>query len=131
VAIVSTTSFFDRVAETLRSCMQHKLHVISSCEEMAWPAYRHAALAQQIDAEAKRAGVALLGTGVNPGFLMDYLAVVLSSMTAHVTGVKAFRYVDAGTRRQPLQKKVGATMTAEQFNGLAREGKIGHMGIAE
>jgi 2,4-diaminopentanoate dehydrogenase len=131
VAIVTTTSFFDRITDTLRWCTQHKLHVVSSCEEMAWPTYRHAQLAQEIDAEAKRAGVALLGTGVNPGFLMDYLAVVLSSMTTQVTSVKCARYVDAGLRRKPLQKKVGATMSVDQFEGLAREGKIGHMGIAE
>jgi hypothetical protein len=131
VAIVTTTSFFDRIADTLRACMQHKLHVVSSCEEMAWPSYRHAELGQQIDAEAKRAGVSLLGTGVNPGFLMDYLAVVLSSMTPHVTRVRCVRHVDAALRRLPLQKKVGATMSVEQFSGLAREGKIGHMGIGE
>ncbi len=78
-----------------------------------------------------RAGVALLGTGVNPGFVMDFLPVVLSSMVTRVSSVKVGRYVDASTRRQPLQAKVGATMTVEHFNGLAREGKIGHMGIAE
>jgi len=131
VAIVTTTSKFDQIIPTLRELMGHQIHVVSSCEEMSWPRYLYPDLTKQIDDEAKRAGVALLGTGVNPGFVMDYLPVVLSSMVTHVTSVKVGRYVDASTRRQPLQAKVGATMTVEQFNRLARQGKIGHMGIAE
>jgi len=131
VAIVTTSSQFARVAATLRKCMKHKMHVVSSCEEMAYPAYLNAALAKKIDAEAKSAKVALLGTGVNPGFVMDYLPVVLSSQVAKVTGVRAIRRVDAGTRRKPLQAKVGATMTKDQFYSLKAKNAIGHMGIAE
>ena len=131
VAIVTTTSRFDAIAPTLRELMGHQIHVVSSCEEMSWPRYLHPDLTRQIDDEAKRAGVAFLGTGVNPGFVMDFLPVVLSSMVTRVTSVKCGRFVDASTRRLPLQAKVGATMTVEQFNGLARDGKIGHMGIAE
>jgi 4-hydroxy-tetrahydrodipicolinate reductase len=131
VAIVTTTSKFDKIIPTLRQLMGHQIHVVSSCEEMSWPTYLNPELAKKIDDEAKRAGVALLGTGVNPGFVMDYFPVVFSSMVTQVSSVKVGRYVDASTRRQPLQAKVGATMTVEHFNGLAREGKIGHMGIAE
>lgn len=131
VAIVTTASHFDKVAPTLRECMKHKLHVVSSCEEMSYPALRHKALAKQIDVEAKKKKVALLGTGVNPGFVMDLLPVVLSSMVTKVTGVKIIRRLDAAKRRQPLQAKVGATMTPEFFRGLAQQGKIGHMGIGE
>lgn len=131
VAIVCTTSFFDKATPLLRACMAKKVHVTSSCEEMAWPKYRHAALTETIDAEAKKAGVALLGTGVNPGYVMDLLAVQLSSMLAKVTQVKCLRRVDALKRRLPLQQKVGSTMTVEHFNGLKKEGKIGHKGLAE
>jgi 4-hydroxy-tetrahydrodipicolinate reductase len=131
VAIVTTTSKFDRIIPTLRELMGHQIHVVSSCEEMSWPRLLHPDLARQIDDEAKRAGVAMLGTGVNPGFVMDYLPAVLSSMVTRVTSVKVTRHVDASTRRQPLQAKVGATMTVDHFKELARDGKIGHMGIAE
>jgi 4-hydroxy-tetrahydrodipicolinate reductase len=131
VAIVTTTSKFDKIIPTLREFMGHQIHVVSSCEEMSWPAYLYPDLAKTIDDEAKRAGVALLGTGVNPGFVMDFLPIVLSSMVTKVSGVKVVRRVDAATRRQPLQAKVGATMSVEEFKGLARQGKIGHMGIAE
>jgi 4-hydroxy-tetrahydrodipicolinate reductase len=130
-AIVTTASHFDKVAPTLRECIKHRLHVVSSCEEMSFPAFRHKALAKKIEGEARKKKVALLGTGVNPGFVMDLLPAVLSSMVTQVTGVKVIRRLDAAKRRQPLQAKVGATMTAEHFNGLAHQGKIGHMGIGE
>ena len=131
VAIVTTASRFARVADTLRECMANHLHVVSSCEEMSYPAYLNEKLARKIDEEADAADVALLGTGVNPGFVMDFLPLILSSMVTKVTAVKITRLVDASTRRLPLQAKVGATMTTDQFNGLKREGKIGHMGIGE
>src|SRR4051812_40175620 len=42
VAIVTTTSKLDRMAPTLREALSLGLHVVSSCEEMSWPWYRHA-----------------------------------------------------------------------------------------
>jgi 2,4-diaminopentanoate dehydrogenase len=131
VAILCTTSFFDKIAPLLRACMAKKLHVTSSCEEMAWPKYRHAALADTIDAEAKKAGVAMVGTGVNPGYVMDLLALQISSMVSKVTSVKCIRRVDALKRRLPLQQKVGSTLTVEHFNELKAKGAIGHKGLAE
>ncbi len=131
VAILSTASYFDRIAPTLRQLMRHGIHVSSSCEEMAWPWFRHPHLSDVINEEAKKAGITIVGTGVNPGFVMDLLPVVLSSMLSRVQSVKATRVVDALTRRLPLQRKIGSTMTVEKFKQLAKENKIGHMGIGE
>lgn len=131
VAIVCTTSRFDLISPLLRECLKHGLHVASSCEEMVWPAYRHAKLAGEIDAVAKSAGRCLVGTGVNPGFVMDLLAVQLSSMLTKVISVKCLRRVDALTRRLPLQQKIGSAMSAEKFNKLKSKNQIGHRGLAE
>ncbi|MGH7179696.1 MAG: dihydrodipicolinate reductase, partial [Tepidisphaeraceae bacterium] len=131
VAIVTTASHFDRVCPTLRELIARKTHVVSSCEEMAFPRYRHANLTDEIDAQAKAAGVALVGTGVNPGFVMDLLPLVLSSMVLEVRGLRCVRRVNASMRRKPLQAKIGSTMTADHFRALARDGKIGHMGLPE
>lgn len=131
VAILTTTSKFDSCVESIRDLLKHGMAVVSSCEQMVWPWYRNADLANQIDAEARRAGRALLGTGVNPGFVMDKLAIVLATMVRRVTGVRCIRRVDASVRRQPLQAKIGATMSVEQFNSLKAADKIGHRGLAE
>ena len=131
VAVVCTTSDFDKMLPLLTRAAGQKTHVVSSCEEMLWPWYRHAAAAAEVNDLAERAGVAMLGTGVNPGFVLDLLPVVLSSMLLEVTAVRARRRVDAGTRRLPLQAKVGATMTAEEFAQRKAAGTIGHRGMAE
>ncbi|MEM7806959.1 MAG: dihydrodipicolinate reductase [Planctomycetota bacterium] len=131
VAIVCTTSDFDKMEPLLRAAARQKTHVVSSCEEMLWPTYRHADLAKELNAVATEAGVAFLGTGVNPGFVLDTLPVVLSSMVLEVSAVRARRRVDAGTRRKPLQAKVGATMTVEAFDERRRANTIGHRGMAE
>lgn len=131
VAIVTTGSYFDRLAPTLRDLIRHQIHCVTSCEQMIWPWFRHPHLADVIHAEAMRAGVTLIGTGVNPGFVMDLLPVVLSSMVGEVRKVRVVRVVDALTRRIPLQRKIGSTMTVEKFKSLAEDGKIGHMGIGE
>lgn len=131
VAIVCTSSDFTAVAKTIDDCLAHGLAVVSSCEEMAWPWYRHAALADQVDAQAKRAGRAVLGTGVNPGFVMDSLAVMMAGVLRCVRRVRCVRRLDASLRRLPLQRKVGAMLSVERFRELAAVGKLGHKGLAE
>jgi 4-hydroxy-tetrahydrodipicolinate reductase len=131
VAIVTTGSRLDRVAGTLEELLALRLAVVSSCEELSWPWYRHADLARRLDAQAQAAGRAVLGTGVNPGFIMDNLAVVLSSMVRRVTTVRCVRRVDASLRRLPLQAKVGANLKPQEFDALARAGRLGHIGLAE
>jgi len=131
VVILCTASYFDRIAPTLRMLMRKKANVVSSCEEMAWPWLNNPHLADVINNEAIAAGVTLVGTGVNPGFVMDVLPVALSSMTLNVTKVRVVRVVDALTRRLPLQRKIGSGMTVEHFNKLAKQNQIGHMGIGE
>jgi len=131
IAILCTGSHFDRIAPTLRQCLRKKAQVVSSCEEMAWPWLRHPHLADVLNVEAMQAGVAMVGTGVNPGFVMDLLPVVLSSMTTGIRHVRVTRVVDASLRRLPLQRKIGATMTQEHFRKLAGANLIGHMGMGE
>jgi len=131
VAIVTTTSRFDRVVPTLEEALGLGLAVVSSCEEMSWPWYRYADLAGALDARARSAGRAVLGTGINPGFIMDSLAVVLASMVRRVTAVRCERRVDASLRRLPLQAKVGANLKPEEFEARARTGRLGHMGLTE
>ena len=75
--------------------------------------------------------MALVGTGVNPGFVMDKLAITLAAVSQKVEHVKALRVVDASTRRLPLQKKIGAGLTVEEFRAEVKEGTIKHVGLPE
>src|SRR6516162_5135935 len=76
-------------------------------------------------------GVALVGTGVNPGFVMDKLVVTLAAVSQRIDHAKALRIVDAAKRRLPLQKKIGAGMTVEDFRARVKEGIIKHVGLPE
>lgn len=105
--------------------------VVSSCEELLFPALRAPQETAEADAACRRTGARILGTGVNPGFVLDVLPLCLSGVCAEVRGVYGERVVDASTRRQPLQKKVGSGMAPEEFEALGRVGKAGHAGFQE
>lgn len=131
VAVLCTSSRFDQQAPMIEDLVTRGVAVVSSCEQMLWPWYRHGAVAEGVAQAAKRGGRAALGTGVNPGFVMDFLPVVLSSVVRRVTAVRCVRRVDAALRRSALQAKVGATLSVQAFEQLADRGEIGHAGLAE
>src|SRR5260370_15589075 len=89
------------------ACLKEEFCVVSTCEELSYPYRTHPDLAAKLDAEAKDWGVALVGTGVNPGFVMDKLVVTLAAVSQRVQHAKALRIVDASKRRLPLHNKIG------------------------
>jgi 2,4-diaminopentanoate dehydrogenase len=131
VVIHSTSSYLPSVMEQLLECLGAGCCVVSTCEELAYPYRKHPDLSAQLDAAAKEEGVALVGTGVNPGFVMDKLVLTLSSVSQRVEWAKAVRVVDASKRRLPLQKKIGAGMTPEEFRAQVSAGVIKHHGLPE
>jgi 2,4-diaminopentanoate dehydrogenase len=131
VALHCTGSSLERVAPQLLELVDAGLHVVSTCEELSYPWAAHPELAESIDAAAAARGVTVLGTGVNPGFAMDYLVIALAAAAQRVDGVSVHRVQDAGTRRLPLQRKVGAGMDREAFEAEAAAGGRGHVGLTE
>jgi hypothetical protein len=127
----ATGSFLEDVADQLVQLIDRGLSVVSTCEELAYPYYRHPELARRLDAAAGSAGVVLLGSGVNPGFVMDKFVVTLMAACESVRAVRVERVVDASTRRGPFQKKIGAGMDREAFEQASRGGRMGHIGLAE
>ncbi|MGH9702276.1 MAG: NAD(P)H-dependent amine dehydrogenase family protein [Candidatus Acidiferrales bacterium] len=129
--IHSTSSYLTNVAGQLTACLQAGCCVVSTCEELAYPFRKHPELSAKLDELAKEEGVALVGTGVNPGFVMDKLALTLASVSQRVDSVKVTRIVDASKRRLPLQKKVGAGLTVQEFREKVADGIIKHHGLPE
>ncbi|MHA2062488.1 MAG: NAD(P)H-dependent amine dehydrogenase family protein [Candidatus Sifarchaeia archaeon] len=127
----STTSKLVEVKPQLIQCVQAKMNVISTCEELAYPIGFNARIAEEIGREAKRFGVTVLGTGVNPGFVMDALPVFLSTICKNIEKVEVTRIVNASLRREPLQRKIGAGITVEEFQHKVEEKKLGHVGLLE
>lgn len=131
VMLHCTSSFMPMVKDQLLLAARCGVDVVSSTEELLVPEFQHAALAKELDAAAMAGGVSFLGTGVNPGYAMDYIAVVASAVTFDVRSVHCTRVVDAGTRRLPLQRKVGAGLSKAEFDKQMATGKFGHIGMRE
>ena len=130
--ILQATSSFLTVAESqLLEFCENGVDVVSTCEELAYPWLAHSESAARLDESAKKNGVTLLGTGVNPGFVLDALAITLSGACASVSEVRATRILDATRRRLPFQKKVGIGLSVEEFEENVRTGKFGHIGLPE
>jgi len=105
-------------------------NVVTTCEELVYPWRDHLDAAEGIDAVARKYGGTCLGTGINPGFVMDAMPAVLSTPMETVESVRVERVQDAGSRREPLQRKVGAGTDVDQF-AEAVAAEAGHVGSPE
>jgi 4-hydroxy-tetrahydrodipicolinate reductase len=130
-AVVSTRSDLEACMDTFRALLGRGVPVVSTCEELAWPWLRHPVLAQELHELAIRHRARIVGTGVNPGFVMDALPVALSSACHRVEHVRVERIQDAGTRRLPFQQKVGIGLSLERFEQAVAQGTLRHVGLGE
>jgi 2,4-diaminopentanoate dehydrogenase len=131
IVMHTTSSSLPKVMDQLLTCLDVGSCVVSTCEELSYPYRTYPDLAAKLDAAAKESGVALVGTGVNPGFVMDKMVITLAAVSQRIEHARALRIVDASKRRLPLQKKIGAGMTVEEFRSKVKEGVIKHVGLPE
>ena len=130
-AVVTTRSDLRLCAPTFRELLRRGVAVVSTCEELVFPWLRHRELAAELHQLALKHGGKLLGTGVNPGFLMDALPLFATSVCRSIRSVEVFRIQDASGRRLPFQQKIGAGLDAAEFERQAAEGRIRHVGLGE
>lgn len=131
VAVLTTSSKLAEIALQIQEALAHDLHVVSTCEELAFPALRRPDLADSIDQAARDRGRVVIGVGVNPGFVMDWLPLAAGRACVHIDRIEAERVVDTTRRRGQLRKKVGEGMPEAEWRALAAAGKLGHVGLAE
>ncbi len=132
VAVVATVSDLERVMPTVAACLRGGMDVVSICEQLSYPFSRHPKLAEELDALARESGKTVLGTGINPGYLMDLLPIVLSSPMQRVESIEVTRVINSSHRRASFQKKIGTGMSQNEFIKSIDEGVItGHVGLDE
>jgi len=131
LVVHTTGSYLEEVAPQLLAAVDAGKNVLSTCEELAYPWDRHPDLSRRIDARARAAGVTVVGTGVNPGFVMDTLALALSAVCQSLSRLEIRRVVDVSRRRIQLQRKVGVGITSEEFEERKATGRFGHVGLME
>lgn len=130
-AVVTTASSVEACADTFRAILRQGKPIVSTCEELVYPWLRHHELAVELDGLAKQHGGRLLGTGVNPGFLMDALPIVTTGVCRRVDRIHVWRVQDASSRRVPFQQKIGAGLSAQEFSDRVRRGTLRHVGLGE
>jgi hypothetical protein len=131
VAVLCTSSSLKKVWPQLEAVLRLKLPVVSTTEELAYPWWNQRALSKKIDAAARKAKVAVVGTGVNPGFTMDALPITLTGVCEDVKAIAVNRIQDARSRRLPFQQKIGCNLTAAEFQARVDAGTVRHVGLTE
>ena len=131
VLVLCTLSSLKRVTPQIEGILKLKVPIVSTTEELAYPTGANLKYARAIHAAAKKAKVAVLATGVNPGFTMDALPIALTAVCERVDSIKVDRIQDAGIRRLPFQQKIGAGLTREQFQKKVDDESVRHVGLAE
>ena len=132
IAVHTTSSFLRDTYPQIASILEHGVNVISTCEELSYPYASEPRLARKLDALAKKHDATVLATGINPGFVMDTLVITLTSACEKIEKIEVTRVMNAGTRRVPFQKKIGAGLAVEEFQKKISQKKIsGHVGLAQ
>lgn len=131
VVLHATGSALERVLPQFQALVRAGVDVVSTCEELSFPWKTQHALIDELHALAQQHQVTLLGTGINPGYAMDALPLMLTAPCAFVRSVKVLRVVDAARRRGPLQRKVGAGLSTEAFAARVADGSVRHVGLPE
>ncbi len=131
VVLHTTSSYFEMFKDQVIEILQAGLDIVSTAEELSFPWLAHPQDAAEVDAAAKKAGKTVLGTGVNPGFLMDSLPLNLTAICQRVDRIDVTRAMNASLRRGPFQAKIGSGMTVDDFNAKMATGRMGHVGLPE
>jgi hypothetical protein len=131
VVIHTTSSYFDLFKGQIIEILEAGLDIVSTAEELSFPWLAHSEEAAEVDAVAKRVGKTVLGTGVNPGFIMDALPLSLTAICQRVDHIDVTRIINASTRRGPFQAKIGSGLTVDEFRAKMAAGRMGHVGLPE
>ena len=131
VVVLCTSSSLKRVLPQMAEILKLKVPIVSTTEELAYPTKGNMKYARAIHQLARKSKVAVLGTGVNPGFVMDALPITLTGVCERVEALRIDRVQDARIRRLPFQQKIGAGLTRDQFQKKVDDGSVRHVGLAE
>jgi hypothetical protein len=131
VVVLCTSSSLKSVMPQIETILKARIPIVSTTEELSYPVGKNRTLAKKIDQLARKAKVAILGTGVNPGFVMDTLPIALTGVCERVDSVRIDRVQDARVRRLPFQQKIGSGLTTEQFQRQVNDRTVRHVGLAE
>jgi 4-hydroxy-tetrahydrodipicolinate reductase len=132
VVLAATDSFTKTAFERLKFILEKKINVVSSAEEMAYPMAQSPEEAKKLDEIAKANGVSIIGTGINPGLIMDLLVVTMTGCCEEVDHILARRVNSLSPFGPAVMEEQGIGITKEEFEEGVRTGHLsGHVGFHE
>lgn len=131
VVVHCTGSTLKGVLPQIATILKARTPIVSTTEELSYPWRTARRLARQVDELARKAKVAVLSTGVNPGFAMDAFPLMVTAACERVDRVHIERIQDARIRRLPFQQKIGAGLSLEEFEGRVKLRTVRHVGFTE
>lgn len=132
ICVLATDSFTRKAFDKIKYVVGQKVNVISTAEEMSYPKAQEPELAAEIDRLTKANGVSVLGTGINPGLMMDLLAICLTGCMTDVESVTCRRVNSLSPFGPAVMEEQGVGLTVDAFNKGVADGTLaGHVGFAE
>ncbi|MFX0018799.1 MAG: hypothetical protein ACFFAK_03540 [Promethearchaeota archaeon] len=132
VVFIATTSFLKKVTPLIKLAVKSGNNVISICEELSYPFQYYPKLSEELDLLAKSKNVTIVGTGINPGYLMDLLPIVITAPCQKVESIKVTRMMNSARRRESFQRKIGTGLKFERFNeNIDKKEITGHVGLIQ
>lgn len=132
VVLLCTDSFTAKAFDKIKFILEKKINVVTTAEEMAYPKAQEPELTEKMDAIAKENGVSVLGTGINPGLIMDLLVVIMTGCMQDVTKITSRRVNSLSPFGPAVMEEQGIGLSVEEFNKLKAEGNLaGHVGFHE
>lgn len=119
------------VVPVIEQCARAGVHLVSTCEELAFPWLRFEEKADALDQLAKRSRICVLGTGVSPGFVLDRLVATAGAVCGHVQSVQAGRVVNLLHCRESVRRRAGLGLSEDEVERRFESGEAGHVGLAE
>lgn len=127
----ATTGRLDDALPDVRAAVRAGLHVVSTCSELAYPELDREEDAEALHRLCEQKGVAVVATGVNPGFSLDRLPALLAHTVGPIRHVRAQRVVDLARARDTLRREAGIGLSEEAFDAALERGELGHLGLAQ
>ncbi|AHC14441.1 2,4-diaminopentanoate dehydrogenase [Salinispira pacifica] len=132
IALLATDSFTRKAYEKIITLIEAGYNIISTAEEMAYPAAGEPELAGKIHENAAKAGVTVLGTGINPGLIMDLLVVMMTGACLDIDHIQAERVNSLSPFGPAVMEEQGVGLSPEEFRRGAQDGSLaGHVGFQE
>lgn len=132
VVLLCTDSFTSKAFPRIKFILEKGINCITSAEQMSYPKAQEPELAVELDRIAKDNGVSVLGTGINPGLIMDLLVVLMTGCMQDVEHIVSRRVNSLSPFGPTVMEEQGIGITKEEFEAAKKSGKMaGHVGFAE